>query len=290
MHFRPRFRLLLAAAMAISAASPPCRAQTKLYLKDGTYLEVRSYEIEGDRVRYYSVADSQWEEMPVSLVDLKATQRAVTERQEEQQKVLQEAQQAAKSSYALPESTGYQIASGIRLPLQEGVYAYTGLRLITMIQSQGSVVRDRKRAALTMTLPGPLHKGRSLVVLPGSQAAVRVISRDPSFYAQFADGAGARMVLLKLKTSKDNRVVESVEARHNGELNESRATLPVVIKRVSPLLFEIRPAEPLTSGEYAIGVVNQNKLDLEVWDFGIGPLIIKPPQSHAHSRILPRIP
>ncbi|MGH9447306.1 MAG: hypothetical protein ACRD3O_16445 [Terriglobia bacterium] len=282
---RPRHLLIL--VMAIAATSLPCRAQTRLYLKDGTYVEVRSYEVEGNRVRYYSIADSQWEEMPLSLVDLKATQRAVTEKQEEQQKVLQEAQHAAENSYKLPPNTGYPVARGIRLPHQEGVYAYTGLRLITMIQSQGSFVRDKKRMAFSMALPAPLLKGRSLMVLPGSQAAVRILSSNPAFYVQSTGGAGTKMVLLKLKAGKDHRVVESVEARRQGELSESRTALPVVIKRISSTLFEIRPAQPLNSGEYALGEVGHNQLNLAVWDFGIGSLNIQPRKPRTRSRILP---
>jgi hypothetical protein len=272
-----RLRLYVLVLTVMAAASLPCRAQTKLYLKDGSYVEVRSYEIKGDRVRYYSIAESQWEEMPLSLVDLKATQHAVTEKQEDQQRVLQDAQQAAESSYRLQQNTGYQIAPGVRLPPQEGVYAYTGSRLITMIQSQGSLVRDKKRMALTVALPGPILKGRSLLVLPDSQAAVRILSSAPDFYVQSAEGAGASMILLKLKSGKDNRLVESVEAGRRGKVGESRETLPLVIKRISPILFEVTPAQPLNSGEYALGEVNQNRLNFDVWDFGIGSPVSKPP-------------
>jgi hypothetical protein len=41
----------------------------KLYLKDGGYQLVREYQVQTDRVRYYSVERSQWEEMPLDLVD-----------------------------------------------------------------------------------------------------------------------------------------------------------------------------------------------------------------------------
>ena len=33
----------------------------KLYLKDGGYHLVREYQVQSDRVRYYSVERSQWE-------------------------------------------------------------------------------------------------------------------------------------------------------------------------------------------------------------------------------------
>ena len=49
-------------------------ANYKLFLKDGDFQLVREYQVDGDRVRYYSVERSDWEEMPVSLIDLKRTE------------------------------------------------------------------------------------------------------------------------------------------------------------------------------------------------------------------------
>jgi len=43
----------------------------KLVMKDGSYQIVRSYEKRGDTVRYYSVEQSQWEEIPTALVEIK---------------------------------------------------------------------------------------------------------------------------------------------------------------------------------------------------------------------------
>src|ERR1700734_693736 len=48
-------------------------ANFKLYLKDGSYQLVREYKVDGDRLQYYSVDRSDWEEIPVDLVDLKRT-------------------------------------------------------------------------------------------------------------------------------------------------------------------------------------------------------------------------
>src|SRR5277367_2998910 len=66
-------------------------ANFKLYLKDGGYQLVREYSVEGDRVKFYSVERSDWEEMPVALVDLKRTQAETGSRQEQLAKQEQEA-------------------------------------------------------------------------------------------------------------------------------------------------------------------------------------------------------
>ena len=59
--------LLVAAVLALAA-------NFRLYLKDGTYHVVREYQVNGDRVRFYSVERSEWEEIPLSLTDLKRTE------------------------------------------------------------------------------------------------------------------------------------------------------------------------------------------------------------------------
>jgi len=49
----------------------------RLYLKDGSYHLVREYKVSGDRVRYYSVERSAWEEIPLGLVDIEKTEKEI---------------------------------------------------------------------------------------------------------------------------------------------------------------------------------------------------------------------
>ncbi|HEV2499501.1 MAG TPA: hypothetical protein VGY31_07990 [Terriglobia bacterium] len=259
----------------LAAFSRPTYAQTKLYLKDGSYQLVKSYQIEGDRVRYYSLDRSQWEEVPVSLVDFKATQAAAAAEKEQQKQVLQDAEKTAQENYHLPANTGYLIAPGVRLPQGEGVYAYDGMRLITLIQSQGSIERDKKRTALNMALPDPILKSRSLVILPGATAGVRMINPSPVFYAHFTDGTGADIQLLRLKARKNDRIVEGLEARFKGTPTESRADIPLERAQVAPGVYSLKVTQPLTPGEYALAEVDQKKLNLDVWDFGVDSLAPK---------------
>ena len=72
-------RGLLVVVMVLACLTWESRAvwaSQKLFLKDGTYQLVSSYEVHGDRVRYYSVERAAWEEIPSSLVDFEATKRA----------------------------------------------------------------------------------------------------------------------------------------------------------------------------------------------------------------------
>ena len=271
------FLLGMVFASFLLATAAPCLAQIKLYLKDGSYQFVKSYQIKGDRVRYYSVERSAWEEIPVTLVDFQATERAQKQKQQEQQKILEEAAQTENDTYQLAQNGGYEIAPGVRLPSNEGIYAYDGTRVIALLQSQGSLARDKKRLALNIALPAPILKSRMLVVIPGRAAAVRILKPQPVFYAQFADGAGANIELLRLKSGNDDREVENIDSRLGGKPSESRALLPLTRKQLAPGLFELKPERSLSPGEYALGEVNQDKLNLDVWDFGIGS-----PKHEAH--------
>src|SRR5207245_2089903 len=106
----------------------PCPgwATQKLFLKDGSYQLVSTYEVRGDRVRYHSVERSGWEELPASLVDFEATKRAQEEVKAAQKKVIEEAKDLEKERFEKPENLGFEIAPGIRLPKDEGVYSFDG--------------------------------------------------------------------------------------------------------------------------------------------------------------------
>ncbi len=264
---------VLTLVLVLASLAPPRAgwADVKLYLEDGTFQLVKSYEVHGDRVRYYSVERSQWEEVPVSIVDFGATERAQKEEKSRQQQDQKEAQEIDKQRFERPADAGFEVAPGIRLPKDEGVFAFDGTRLIRLVQSSAEIVTDKKRAALNMVLP-PVLKNRSLAVLPGPKAAVRIFVAQPTFYVQFAEGVGAKVELISVKQTKEARVLEKFERSSLGigKPSELRASVPLERTEVTPGLFRLRPTQPLARGEYALAELIQQKLNLEVWDFGIG--------------------
>lgn len=256
-------------AVSLAAAVPLASDAIKLLMKDGSYQLVKSYEVRRDRVRYYSIERSEWEEVPLSLVDLEATRRAQEAEKASQQKAQEEARELDKQRFDTPGGLGYEIVPGIHLPQEEGLFAFDGQRVIRMIQSAAEIVTDKKRAALLLALPAPVVKSRSLVVLRGPKAAVRISVSQPVFYVHFSDLAADRLELVPLKSGKQARVVEKVERYVVGKAGEVRSVAPLERAQVAPGLFKLTPARALAPGEYALGELVRQKLNLDLWDFGI---------------------
>jgi hypothetical protein len=256
---------------ALRAQAGP--AAIKLFLKDGSYQLVKSYEVEGDRVRFYSLERSDWEEVPVSMVDFDATKKGEAAQKALQKKQLEDLHQLDEEHYNPIAPTGFEIAPGIRLPSAEGVYAFNGARVIPMVQSSGEVVRDKKRLALSLAVPAPLLKNRNLVVLEGPKAAVRFRSSKPAFYFQFSGMKPDAIQLIPVTSKKDLRVIEKIQSGIGvGKSGELRDEIPLERKEIKPGLILLHPLQPLAPGEYALGELLSQKLNLEVWDFGIdGP-------------------
>ena len=64
-----------------SEIAVPLPKGEKLILTDGSFQMVREYQREGDRVRYFSLERSAWEEIPANLVDWAATEKVKAERE-----------------------------------------------------------------------------------------------------------------------------------------------------------------------------------------------------------------
>lgn len=270
---------LAVAGVFFSLTALPLHAQqVKLFLKDGTQLLVKSYQIQGERIRFYNLDTHEEEEMPVALVDFDATKSAANEQATAHARIVDEAKQLEKEHFG-PDTggpggtgkpAGFAVAPGLYLPPTEGVYAYDGLRVIPMVQSEGEVVTDKQRAVLMMAMPGPLLKRRSLVSLPGPQAAVRIVNPQPVFYVQSNAAWGDKAVLIPVKTSHGLRVVEKVQSGLGlGASGEIRDAIPLQKDPVAKGIFKLQPAKALSPGEYAIGELIDGKLNVDVWDFGV---------------------
>src|SRR5579872_185406 len=118
--------------VVLIAGSPLTAQRTliRLVLKDGSYQIATRYEIQGDRVHYFSAERSEWEDVPVTMVDWDATKKWQEEhsnhpqptatinrtlpQQTEQQKSEEKAEEKARQEKQ--DTLTPEIAPGIRLP------------------------------------------------------------------------------------------------------------------------------------------------------------------------------
>ncbi len=245
---------------ALLAASP----DQMLVLKDGTGQRVRSYEIQGDRVRYYSLEREDWEELPVSLVDWEATEKARQEAAKPSQVELEEA------------PARFQVAPGMPLPDNEGVYVFDGKNLRRLDQSQATVENDNKRRLLGAIIP--VIKGRAWMELKGATAKVTAAALQPVIYVQLSQLSAAGYGIVRLQPKGDARILGEIEISPiTGQLSEKQELLPAIAESVKaasaeggPGIVRLSLLQPLDAGEYAVvELVEQGKTNLFVWDFSL---------------------
>lgn len=239
-------------------------------MKDGSYQIVSSYEVHGDRVRYFSTERSEWEEIPTALVDFDATKRVQEEEKTAEKKRLEEAREVESERFYKPPDKGMEIVPGIRLPGDDGIFTVDGKRLVRLVQSASEVILDKKRAAMVLAVPLPVVKTRSLVVLEGAKATIRLNDPLPIFYVQSGNGLGTKLEMVHLKPGKESRVVEDIATTRgkNGKASEERTMVSLERKQVAPNVYSLKPLQPLEAGEYVLGEVVDDKLSMDVYDFG----------------------
>lgn len=182
---------------ATDAARP---VNQRLILTDGTYQLVRSYQIVGNRVRYFSVDREDWEELPTSLVDWKATHawKANLQRQPTSESAgkdesdamreaaeldREEAAQRTQLDEAMPE-----VVPGLRLPDRDGVFAldeFAGHPELVEISALPGTVNRSKVSRLRSMLP--LAGQQDQIEIDGAMARVQLHTTQPQIYLSLDD-------------------------------------------------------------------------------------------------------
>jgi hypothetical protein len=250
--------LRLIAALLFSAVLA-FGANFKLYLKDGTYQIVREYQINGDRVRFYSIERSDWEEVPVSLVDLKRTE---SERQEQEATLKKEAAELAAEDKFDRE----QRQEVDRIPQEPGLYMVSGEAVKTFQLAESKVVNNRGRSVLKVLAPVPVVSGKSTVELDGERSANVLADPRPEFYIRLAEEE--RFGIVRLETKKGARIVQKwTIIPITNEIVEDEKDVPIFRKQLDSNLYKIWPEQPLEPGEYAVVEFTEGKGNVRTWDF-----------------------
>jgi hypothetical protein len=248
--------LLLAFAASLTAAN------LKLYTTDGEYQLVREYKVEGDRVKFYSIERSDWEEVPATMVDLKRTEAESSARNEvldRQAKELDEESAAARAQRA-------EIAM---IPKDSGAYRIENGQLRTLKVADITVRTAKGRSILQVLSPLPVIEGKATVEIAGERSANIVHDDRPEFFFQMDKPES--LGIIRITPQKGVRIAEHVALIPiTKETLEERESIPIFTKQLpGDDFYKIWPQEPLPKGEYGVIEYLEGKVDLRIWDFRI---------------------
>jgi hypothetical protein len=241
-------------------------ANIKLYLKDGTYQIVREYQVQQDRVRYYSTERGDWEEIPLELTDLERTKKEAGEHEEalkadaKAQAEEDNAERAAKQEVA-------------QIPESPGVYYIRGEKLDPVKQAESKIVNDKKRTVLKVLSPIPIVSGKATLEIDGEASGFKVDSNRPEFYFRLSNDE--QFAIVKLTTKKGARVVETLNiVPVSKQIVETQQEIETFKKQEADLLFKIWPTKPLEAGEYALieftpAEMGDKGINVQTWDFRV---------------------
>jgi hypothetical protein len=243
----------------------------KLILRDGTFQLAREYSVESDRVRYWSVERSQWEEIPAALVDWDATHKAEAEQatQDAALKAKIHASDLAQRTKDIDVDRSLEIKPGLFLPDGVGFYALEGKLIFEMKQSQAESKLSAGREVERIKSGVPLIPSKRTMDIPGEHAALRLATAEPEFFMRPADQREPRFRLLRAQIKGGRRVIDSISIRFTGE--EKHKATDVEIQTWTPAtgVFRYTVDERLEPGEYAFVEMTADGISSFVWDFGV---------------------
>jgi hypothetical protein len=289
---------------ALPADSAPAPHRTRLILKDGSYQIVMSYKVVGDRVRFVSAERAgQTEEIPLTLVDLDATQRweaqhtPPAEGAEQRPPVLDPelAKEEADRAMISPE-----VAPDLRLPPEDSILAldtWQGAPELVPLNQQQSDLNRQTGHGIFKGIVNPRSASHAVVQLKGEKADVQLHVNDPVIYLKLDDaqtGSGEALTvdthgasaaqkedrptglheyaIVRVDVRQDARVVTSFQAALLGVKPQDDVFETTVTPLPGGHWAKIAVKEPLLIGEYClVEVLGEKEINLGVWDFGVHP-------------------
>src|ERR1039458_2576772 len=236
-------------------------ANLKLYMTDGSYHIVREYQVQPDRVHFYSVERSDWEDIPLGLVDLKRTETEAGVRKAQLDADAQAMAEEEKAERELESEKRH-------IPRDQGVYWLQGTQAQVMKVAESTLHTKRGREVLKKLSPFPMVTGKATLEIPGATSLNVFTDPEQEFYIQLSDLE--RFGIATLTTKGAIRIVENVTTMPvTNEVVEDLQMIGILKKELDSGLYKIWPKEKLPPGEYAVVEYTEGKLNIQVWDFAI---------------------
>jgi hypothetical protein len=288
----------------------PASAQNlarRLILKDGSYQLVTKWELQGDRVHYYSAEREEWEDVPNSMVDWPATDKWEKDRNAgvptpEANKLDKELEAERQAE----ELKNPQVAPGLRLPEDGGVQLLDTFQrqpqLVELQQSGGQVNRNTKSNILRAAI-NPIASAKQTIEVSGTHAKIQAHATLPSIYVNVdqqdqLDSAGTadkdsvtreperqkvsradqpqmpwdRFKIVRMQTKGNKRIAGDIKVAVYGKVSQEAKFVPTTAEQLTGGWVKVTPTEPLAPGEYAVvESLGKDGMNLYVWDFGVNP-------------------
>jgi hypothetical protein len=233
---------------------------------------IREYSVEGDRVRYWSVERSQWEEIPAKMVDWDATHKAEAEQasQDAELKAKIHASEVAERTKDLDVDRSLEIKPGVFLPDAVGFYALEDNKVVfEMKQDQAGSHLSTGREVAKILTGGQAIPSKTTLEVPGAHAALRFTSSEPEFFMRPADDREPRFRLVRAQVQDGHRLLESVSIRPTGEQVHSATEIAFQTWTPARGVFRYTVEQRLEPGEYAFVETTSEGTNGYVWDFGV---------------------
>jgi hypothetical protein len=244
----------------------------KLVLTDGSFQVVREYHREGDRVRYYSVERSAWEEIPAALVDWTATEKAEADQQAQRQeldKQIADSERAARFA-GLDVDTSFEVRPGTFLPDEVGFYVLDGNQISTLQQEKAELHTEKGRAVAKIVTGMPLISSKQDMEIPGKEAKLRIHTGDAEFYFRTADKREPHLALLRAEVKGEKRTVAVISTNIAGQQTYKNREVSLLQWDAARGLYRYTVDQPLEAGEYAIIETTATEgQSMYVWTFGV---------------------
>jgi len=273
-----------------AAAIPAAIRGQKLVLKDGSFQLVRSYERNGDRVRYLSAERGDWEEIPAAMVDWDATAKVAAAEQAAATTLVKNVhQQQVESAAEVPRDVdaSLRVGAGVFLPGGEGVFAVQGKTASKLDPVNLQAKLDKKRVIEQVISPIPIVPSKRNIVIPGAHAGFRIVvgaeplefflrqpPPDPDRRAPLVNSvenseSGPEIELVRASVKSGKREIESIQSLFGQRVGTNVNIVAMQRWDVAPEIYRYTLSESLAPGEYVLAEVLPDGLNYFVWDFGV---------------------
>jgi hypothetical protein len=274
--FAPIFKTVAQTTSAVTAEQ-----QTKrLILKDGSYQMMSKYEIQGDRVHYFSVERLEWEDLPESLVDWDATKKYEADLSKGKARAHVETPEE-REEREKEEANSPEVLPGLRVPGTGGVFLLDDFKgqpeLAEILQNGSELNQKANKKSVFRAALNPIGSSKHSFELKGQHARIQAHVASPTIYMDIDQAAlndiplNDRFRIVRAEVKNDVRVIGNLKVTFSGKTSQEGNFLPTRVEKIGTgEWFKVTPVQPLPPGEYAVvEMLSSEEINLYVWDFGV---------------------